>query len=180
MYREIVIISTMFFFFGTTLVSGQLKFSGNINFESNANLEVIKASSQKLSGVLDFSSSSFAFTVKVSTFEGFNSALQKEHFHENYLESKHYPVITYTGKMIDKVPTIDGTYTIRTKGFFDIHGVKRERIIKNIVTLSKGVYTINSTFNINLAEYNITIPKIVNKKIAEHIDVVIEAKSLNN
>jgi DNA topoisomerase IA len=52
---------------------------------------VIKAESNKLTGIIDITENKFAFSVKLLTFEGFNSALQKEHFNENYMETTKYP-----------------------------------------------------------------------------------------
>ena len=97
--------------------SSRINLSGKVKFVSDAPLEIIKAESEKLTGIIDFASNSFAFTVNLKSFECFNSALQKEHFHENYLESEDYPAITYTGKVLDKIDwTQDGTYEVRTKG----------------------------------------------------------------
>ena len=76
---------------------------GNIHFNSNAPNEIIKASSNQLKGVLDLTKKTFAFKVAVSSFEGFNSPLQKEHFNENYMESFNYPEITFSGKIIEDV-----------------------------------------------------------------------------
>jgi polyisoprenoid-binding protein YceI len=155
--------------------SSRINLSGKVKFVSDAPLEIIKAESEKLTGIIDFASNSFAFTVNLKSFEGFNSALQKEHFHENYLESEDYPAITYTGKVLDKIDwTQDGTYEVRTKGKFNIHGIAKERILKNKIIVKNGKVKIISSFNIALADYNITIPRIVHKKIAEEIDISLE------
>ncbi|MCE2823325.1 MAG: YceI family protein, partial [Saprospiraceae bacterium] len=77
--------------------------NGKINLKSMAVLEVIEARCNKLRGVIDPSSQSFAWTVEVRYFEGFNSPLQQEHFNENYLESTIYPKATFTGRIIEQV-----------------------------------------------------------------------------
>src|SRR6185436_347176 len=73
---------------------------GQINFVSNAQLELIKASSRKLEGILDPATNQFAFRVNIRSFEGFNSSMQRDHFSENYLESEKVPTASFTGKII--------------------------------------------------------------------------------
>lgn len=150
--------------------------NGSVSFRSDAPLELIEAVSEKLNGVVDFSKSTFAFTIDMNSFEGFNSPLQKEHFNENYIESKKYKTATYIGRMIEKPElTRNGDYTIRTKGVLTIHGVAQERIIKNEVNIQDGKMTIRTNFTLLLEEHNISIPKIVHQKIAEEIEVNIVA-----
>jgi hypothetical protein len=50
---------------------------GIVNFTSDAPLEVIKASSDKLQGAISINERSFAFTIDNSSFKGFNSPLQQ-------------------------------------------------------------------------------------------------------
>jgi hypothetical protein len=39
----------------------------------------------------------------MQTFEGFNSALQREHFNENYIESNRFPDASFNGKIIEDI-----------------------------------------------------------------------------
>jgi hypothetical protein len=153
--------------------------SGTINLVSNAELELIKASSNKLQGVLDPATNQFAFTIVVQTFRGFNSELQREHFNEKYMESEKYPRVSFTGKIIEQVDyTLDGTYEVRAKGDLDIHGQKQTRIIKSKIEISEGVLTIQTDFKVPLADHNIAIPRIVNQKIATEIEVSVSTDML--
>lgn len=160
-------------------VEAQKKFgtdTGTINFVSNAELELIKASSGKLQGVIDPATNQFAFSIPVQSFRGFNSELQREHFNEKYMESEKYPRITFTGKIIEQIDfTSDGTFEIRAKGDLDIHGQKQTRIIKSKVEINSGVLTILADFKVPLADHNISIPRIVNQKIATEIEVNVKA-----
>jgi polyisoprenoid-binding protein YceI len=148
--------------------------TGSIHFKSTASLEIIDATSNKMRGVVDITQNTFAFSVDITSFEGFNSALQKEHFNENYLESDLFPKATFTGKLIDKFESGKATQTLRAKGQLDIHGVKMERIISVTLTKSGQNYTISSNFNVAVADHGITIPRIVNQKIAEIIMVEVK------
>jgi polyisoprenoid-binding protein YceI len=148
--------------------------NGNILFISKAPLESIKATSDKLKGAIDKSKNTFAFAVEINTFNGFNGDLQREHFHENYIETEKFPTATFSGKFIEQVDfTVNGTYTIRAKGMFSIHGIQKERIIKGTLIVNNGTITVDAGFTIRLEEYDIKVPKIVNEKIAEEIKVDI-------
>jgi polyisoprenoid-binding protein YceI len=139
-------------------------------------LETIEAVSENLKGVIDIEKRSFAFSVPIRSFEGFNNPLQKEHFNENYLESTIYPNATFAGKIIEDVDlSKDGKYTIRAKGKLNIHGVAQERILKSNVEVKGSSFTLNSDFTVLLEEHNISVPKIVYQKIAEEIQVKVQA-----
>jgi hypothetical protein len=143
-----------------------------VDFVSDAPLELIKASSNKLMGVIDTEKRTFAFSIPTETFKGFNSPLQQEHFYENYIEAKTYPISKFEGKIIEQVDLKqDGVYSIRAKGILNIHGVEQERIIKVDLRISKGVIYANANFTVMLQDHNITIPRVVFQKIAEEIKV---------
>lgn len=151
--------------------------SGSIYFVSDAPLELIEAKSVKLQGIIDGTKKTFAFSIPISSFEGFNSPLQREHFNENYMESQDFSNATFTGKIIEKIDfTKDGKYSIRAKGKLTIHGVKQERIIKSQIEIKKGKLFVNSNFTVLLDEHKIRVPKIVYQKIAKEIKVNIKAE----
>lgn len=155
--------------------------TGKVDFLSDAPLEMIAASSDELRGVLDITGNIFAFAVNVSTFEGFNSPLQQQHFNENYLESSLFPQTSFKGRIIEQADfSKEGEYIIRAKGILNVHGVERERIIKSKLVVERDRIRITSTFSIRLDEHNITIPRIVNQKIAEVIQVEVAAVLIKN
>ena len=149
---------------------------GEVSFASHAELELIKASSNKLAGIIDASNNQLAFKVTNQTFTGFNSGLQREHFNEKYMESDQFPASSFTGKIIEKIDfSLNGTYEVRVKGELDIHGQKQIRIIKGKLTVRDKTLLIETTFNVPLADHNISIPKIVSQKIATEIEVYLVA-----
>lgn len=151
--------------------------TGTILFHSSAELELIKASSDQLKGLLDTDKKNFAFKISMNTFRGFNSPLQREHFNENYVESGTFPDAGFSGKIIeDDDLTKDGTYTIRAKGMLTIHGVSQERIIRSNVTVRQGNIRLSSIFTVLLTDHNIKIPRIVSEKLSSEIKVEIQAE----
>jgi polyisoprenoid-binding protein YceI len=150
--------------------------SGSVSFVSEAPLELIKASSQKLDGIINIGDNKFVFTLPISSFDGFNSGLQKEHFNENYMESSKFPNATFTGVILENINfKTNGEYDVTAKGKLKIHGVEKERTIKSKLIIKNAQLIVTSTFQVPLADHDIKIPKVVNQKIASVINVSIEA-----
>jgi YceI-like domain len=166
-------------YFGTFQLIAQ-KFqcrNGQISFTSDAPLELIKAGSNALKGAIEPEQMTFAFAVKNRSFRGFNSPLQEEHFNEDYIESPKNEHSTFTGKIIDKVDwTKNGKATIRAKGILTVHGVAQERIIKSDIEIRDKKLMVKAQFTVLLADHNIAIPKIVFQKIAEEVQLFINAE----
>lgn len=148
--------------------------NGTILFVSEAPLEIIQARSKALRGTLEPESRRFAFSVHVQSFQGFNSALQQEHFNENYMESDRFPDATFTGRILDPVDTRKpGTYPVRAKGILSIHGVPVERIIPVTLVSRAGEVKASSEFLVPLGDHGIHIPRVVHQKIAEEMRVSV-------
>lgn len=151
--------------------------NGYIGFTSNAPLEIIKAESNSLRGAVDLTARTFLFTMDVNTFAGFNSALQREHFNENYLETVRYPEASFKGKIIEDLDlSIPGTYEVRAKGILQVHGIDQERIIRCRVEVQDRLLAVNAAFSVLLEDHNIKIPRVVHQKISPEIQVLIQAE----
>ena len=150
--------------------------TSEMSFTSNAELELIKASSKKVQGLIDPTTSHFAFIVDVISFEGFNSSLQREHFNEKYMETEKFPKARFSGKIIEPIDfSSDGSYDVRAKGELEIHGQRQTRIIRSRVTIQKGKLSIESRFLVPLTDHNISIPSIFSQKISTEIEVEFKA-----
>jgi polyisoprenoid-binding protein YceI len=173
-----LLLLTCFLFFAFTFIPGSAVFTaseGNVNFISKAPLETIEAASHKLNGTLDIGKKTFTFSIPINSFDGFNSALQKQYFNENYMESDKLPQATFAGKIVENTDmSMPGTYIVRTKGIMMIHGIEKEMIIKSKIIVKNKRVTVESSFNILLEDFNIKIPALRNKKLAEEINVDIK------
>ena len=150
--------------------------TGTISFTSAAPLELIKASSNQLRGLIDETKKSFSFRVAVRTFEGFNSGLQQEHFNEKFMESEKYPEAIFNGIIMEEIDfSKNGTYTVNANGIISMHGVEKELNIVSTLTINNGMVHLGSKFIVMLEDYNIKIPKIVTQKIATEISVEVKA-----
>ena len=151
--------------------------NGKISFKSDAALELIQAKSNKLRGAIDPSNNTFAWSVDSRSFEGFNSPLQREHFNENYIEYTEHPRLSFTGKIIEKIDfQQNGTFTVRAKGKLVAHGIEQERIIRCELEIAGSKLRVRSQFTVPLADHNISIPRVVNQKIAEEVLVDVDAE----
>lgn len=148
---------------------------GLIAFTSDAPLELIKARSKSLKGIVNAAENTFAFLVPTATFQGFNSPLQQEHFHENYMESGTYQIASFSGKFIEKISDLkEGKHSVRAKGDLKIHGQTVERIVKCKVEVAPAELHIQAQFMVPLSDHQIDIPRVVNQKIAENIAVTVD------
>ncbi|MBU1370198.1 MAG: YceI family protein [Bacteroidetes bacterium] len=151
--------------------------SGRVDFVSNAPLEQIKAGSSQVKGAIDTAQNTVLFVIENHTIEGFNSSLQQEHFHENYMETNKYQRTSFSGKIIEPLQWKTGEkQLVRAKGILDIHGIRQERIIKATLTYGSTNLTIASDFKVLLDDHKIRIPKVVSKKIATEIAVTLQAE----
>jgi polyisoprenoid-binding protein YceI len=93
------------------------------------------------------------------------------------MESSSYPNAEFSGIIIENLDfSKDGNYDVRAKGKLTVHGITRERIIRSNLRISQGRIYISSNFSVLLEDHNIQIPKIVNQKIAEEIQIQINAE----
>jgi hypothetical protein len=145
---------------------------GTVHFSSTAPLELISADSRELKGALSAEKKTFAFKIPITSFRGFNSPLQREHFNENYMESELYPDATFTGKIIEDLNLAnEGEYKVRAKGKLRIHNIEQERIINVSIANNGNQLSFHAGFAISLIDHNIKIPRVVYDKLAPDIQV---------
>ncbi len=148
-----------------------------VAFISEAPMERISATSTACSGVIDVQQRTFAIVLPVRTFEGFNSPLQREHFNENYLESGKFPSIIFEGRIIESIDlSRPGTYKVRAKGEFTVHGVTHERIIEALCVVTPDGIRVNSLFTVLLSDHAIRVPRVVQQKVASNVQVHVDLR----
>ncbi|MEM9546971.1 MAG: YceI family protein [Bacteroidota bacterium] len=163
--------------FTSILLQAQI-YSTNLataKFVSDAPLEIIKAESNQLRGVIDISKKKFAFKLFIKTFDGFNSPLQKEHFYENYMEVKSFPEAVFQGKILEEIE-MENSKSYRAKGILSIHGLSNEVIINVDLGPGESGLKFKSAFEVPLKDYEIELPRIVYQKIAEIINVEVSGE----
>ncbi|MBK6752626.1 MAG: YceI family protein [Flavobacteriales bacterium] len=146
-----------------------------VSFVSDAPMERISAQLTSAKGIVDPIERTFVVQIPMTDFEGFNSPLQREHFRENYLETERYPTAVFKGRIIESVDiTVPGSYAVRAKGAFMLHGVERERIIECLVVVAKEGVRVTSGFEVLLEDHAIRVPRVVQQKIAPEVRIEVD------
>ena len=152
--------------------------TGKIDFYSKASLEDIQAKNNTVTAVLDSKSGALQFSVPMKGFE-FEKKLMQEHFNENYVESNKYPKAEIKGALSNNSGlnyTKDGTYNVTVKGKLTLHGVTKDVEAPGTVKVAGGKIDAASTFNIQLSDYNISIPAVVKDKISNAIKINVSTQ----
>jgi hypothetical protein len=176
--KIIVTIILVLSFAGSTLQAQKyITKNANIRFYSDAPAEKIEAVNNQVNCALDASSGDLVFKVLMQSFQ-FEKALMQEHFNENYVESPKFPNATFIGK-IDGISTIDflknGKYDVLVNGNLTMHGITKPIIEKGTVEVIDGKVNANSKFHIAIADYDIKVPSAVVGKIAEKVEITVNA-----
>ena len=147
--------------------------SGKVSFYSKAPLEDIEAHNKSVTAVLDTKTGNLQFALQMKGFE-FEKALMEEHFNESYAESDKYPRAEFKGQVVNNAAinyTRNGDYNATVKGLLTIHGETREVQSVGKIMVRDGRLATDATFNIQLSDFKINIPKLVKDKISNTVKV---------
>jgi polyisoprenoid-binding protein YceI len=147
--------------------------TGHVVFNSETPSEKISANNYQVTSILNSTTGDLDFSILIKSFE-FEKALMQEHFNENYMESDKFPKAIFKGKIknFDKLTlSKPGVYAIEVEGDMTIHGVTKKMAAKGTIEVKGEELHAKADFPITLKEYNISIPKIAQNKIAETVQV---------
>ena len=150
--------------------------SAKISFYSYAPIEEITATSLKAESTLNLNDGTVSARVSITSFL-FKKQLMQKHFNEQYMESEKFPHASFDGKLRDElihIPDYPQVLKTRVQGDLTIKGVTRK--LDKEVTLARkdGSIIANCSFKVKLSDYNIKIPRMLIKNIAEEVDVKLE------
>ncbi len=157
--------------------------SGKLAFEASVPLfEDVNAKDSNNVTVLDTATGSIASVSSVSNFK-FTVKLMEEHFNENYMETEKkvdgaYPNrnAEFKGKINETIDyTKDGENKVTITGKLTIHGVTKDVTLDGTLTKKGTEIVIYSKFKIKVADYNIKVPSMYVKNIAEEVDVTVNS-----
>ena len=149
---------------------------GRVRFFSTTPVEDIEAINEQTTAMLT-AEGQFAFRVPILGFR-FEKALMEEHFNENYMESITFPNGTFEGKVTNwSNAWNDGNaHEVLAAGALTIHGVSVDREIPATIKWNGKAWEVESTFNVSPTDHAIEIPKMVRNKIAESLEVTVNAE----
>ncbi|MBN2746302.1 MAG: YceI family protein [Bacteroidales bacterium] len=180
--KYLLFVFISFLFVSTTTMKGKyITKNGKVSFYSDAPLEKIEAKNNQLNAAIDANSGEVYFKVLIKSFL-FEKALMQEHFNENYMESDKFPTATYKGK-ITNLQDIDfakaGKYSSEVEGKLTIHGVTKDVKTKGTITVLKEGISVYVKFKVQIGDYDIKIPGAVAGKIAEEVEITVDADLKN-
>ncbi|PVW16482.1 YceI family protein [Marixanthomonas spongiae] len=168
------LLSIILFAYAVTAI-GQEKYitkTGELTFEASVpSFEEVRAKNTNVSAVLEAETGNFAVLALMKGFR-FKVALMEEHFNENYIESSQYPKTTFKGTIKDfdfSRLSEKSEYTIL--GTITLHGVEQQVEIPATISIADGTLLLAAQFVLRPEQFNIKIPSIVSKKIAEDVNV---------
>jgi len=174
----VAIVSTLFAF---TLPAGKLVSSKtHIKFFSHTSVEDIQANNYTSVSTIDPTTGDVVFSVPMQSFE-FEKALMQKHFNgEDFLDTKQFPKAKLKGKITNLAQINlekDGTYQANVEGELTIKGVTKPIKEKGTVTVKGNKISVQSTFNVTLADYGITFVKgKPASNIAKTVEVTVHAE----
>lgn len=164
----------LFFVLFSTSVFSQavwISKSAEVTFFSEAAVENIDAKNTSVNSILNAATNDIAFIVSIRGFK-FQKELMQEHFNEKYLESDKYPQATFKGKINDTLDfSKDGTYPVTATGTLSIHGVEKTVTEKANLEIKGKTIHLDGNMLVAIADYNISIPKLLFQNIADTIKV---------
>ena len=165
----------------TSASFGQKYFTknGKISFDATSpnSPEKVEAINRTVTCVVDTKTGNIQFAALMKGFE-FEKALMQEHFNENYVESDKFPKAEFKGQITNNA-TINynggGSYEVNVKGKLSIHGQTKHIEVTGTLIAKGGIVTLHSSFDILLADFKVSIPRLYTDNISKTIKITVDA-----
>ena len=163
----------------TVSAQKQVSTKTHFKFYSSTPVEDIEANNYASIGTIDPTSGDIVFSVPMQSFE-FEKALMQKHFNsKKFLDTKANPKAKLTAKIANLEAvnfTKDGSYEANVTGELTINGVTKPISEKAIVFVQDGKVSLNSKFDITLADYEVSFENgKPSTNIAKTVEVTVEA-----
>ncbi len=172
----ILVLITTISFPGITQVTHFTR-EGTISFFSSAPLEDIKAVNNRVQALLDNSSGEVAVRMRIEDFQ-FRKSLMQKHFNENYMESHNYPEARFDGYIEGFDEFAEDAYPdeVTVRGNMTIRGVTNEVAVTGSFRRAGPHYVCRAVFPVRLEDYDIRIPRMLVRNIAEVVEVTVDLR----
>ena len=147
--------------------------TGKVTFEASVPLfEDVFAQDDNNVAIVNADNGDFASVSSVKNFR-FKVKLMEEHFNESYAESAKYPKTTFKGKIVnfDKTKLTASPQKYTVQGTLNFHGVDKTVSSSAVIYSKHGKIYMQGNFVARPADFKVTIPKMVTKKVAENVNV---------
>lgn len=171
--KKLILLSASLLFAGYASAQKYSSKTGKVTFEASVPLfEDVYAQDDNNTVVINADNGEMASVSVVKNFH-FKTKLMEEHFNESYAETAKYPKTTFKGKIagFDKTKLTASPQKYTVQGILNFHGV--DKAVTSTATLyaKDGKIYMQGSFVARPADYKVTIPKMVMKKVAENVNV---------
>jgi polyisoprenoid-binding protein YceI len=150
--------------------------TGHVYFMSHTDAIDIDGNNNQVNSFFNIDNGEIVFQLLIKSFK-FTLATAEEHFNETYMESDKFPKASFKGVVVNKDElklNVNGTYKAKVKGELTIHGVTKTIEQEGTITVKEGKINAVSAFKINIDDYAIKVPKLVDDRVAKIVDVKID------
>ncbi|HBV16401.1 YceI family protein [Chryseobacterium carnipullorum] len=171
--KRLIVMSAVLFFTGVVSAQKYSSKTGSVTFEASLPLfEDVYAKDDNNIVVLNADNGEIASVSAVKNFH-FKTKLMEEHFNESYAETAKYPKTTFKGKIVnfDKTKLTASPQKYNVQGILNFHGVDKAVSSAATIYAKDGKIYMQGGFIARPADHNVTIPKMVSKKVAENVNV---------
>ena len=146
--------------------------TGSTDFKASVEaFEAVEAKNNSTTVILKTDTGDIAAQLFITAFK-FKVALMQEHFNENYMDSDEYPKAIFRGKLAGfSMDSLSEEKEFPLKGTLTIRGIKKEIETVAKVTCNDDKIKLTANFSVQPQEFDIKIPSIVRKKIADKINI---------
>lgn len=149
--------------------------TGETTFKASVEaFEPVEAINKSTTAILKVNTGEIAALLLVKAFH-FDIALMQEHFNENYMDSDKFSKATFKGKVEDfNFENLSSNKAYILKGTLTIKGISKQLTTKAFFNKKGDKLILKSNFSVKPEEFDIKIPSIVRKKIAQKINISIQ------
>lgn len=176
--KKLLLLLTLVSAITTNLLSQEKYFTrtGHAYFISRTDVIDIDGNNHQVGSIMNIKTGEMVFTVLIKSFE-FTLATAEEHFNETYMESDEFPKSKFKG-IIQNIESIDltkdGKHEVTVKGDLTIHGVTKSISVPATLETKDGKIIGKSEFTVNIDDYKIKVPKVVEKRVSKIIEIKID------
>ncbi|MFZ4930443.1 YceI family protein [Chryseobacterium sp. Mn2064] len=171
--KKLVLLGVLVFSAGYVSAQKYSTKTGKLSFEASVPLfDDIYAQDDNNIVILNADNGEMASVSTVKNFH-FKTKLMEEHFNESYAETAKYPKTTFKGKVVnfDKTKLTASPQKYTVQGTLNFHGVDKAVSSSATIYSKDGKIYMQGAFVVKPADYKVTIPKMVTKKVAENVNV---------
>lgn len=154
-----------------------------VTFRSRAAIEEFEGVTNRIDGyvLLDgdgvrpgttFAGARLYFEVDLASLDT-GIGLRNRHMRENYLEVEDHPYATFGGT-VDAIVVDGAGFRVTSQGTFAVHGVEQSRSLECGIRSDGDGWRVSCSFQVNLTDHDIEIPKIMFLKLAEDIGLELD------